>query len=107
VFEGRTILHAHCEPIQFLVEFGVAGSLTVLAVVALALSARGAASAGPVEIPPFADLERRAFGLGLLACALHCLIDFPLRIPLIALIAATWAGVWVGTRPVQPTEEKE
>ena len=56
------------------------------------------------EIPPFADLERRAFGFGLIACGLHCLIDFPLRIPLIALLAATWAGVWVGTSP-QRTEE--
>ncbi len=98
-FAGKTILHAHCEPIQFLVEFGVAGAIAVVAVLALALSARKTASLASAEIPPFADLERRAFGFGLLACGLHCLIDFPLRIPLIALLAAAWAGVWVGTRP--------
>ena len=104
-FEGRSILHAHCEPIQFLVEFGVAGALIVLAAVALALSARGPSPAGAAgEIPPFADLERRAFGFGLIACGLHSLIDFPLRIPLIALLAATWAGIWVGTAPLRKEE---
>ena len=104
-FEGRTILHAHCEPIQFLVEFGAAGALIVLAAVALALSARGPSPAGAAgEIPPFADLERRAFGFGLIACGLHSLIDFPLRIPLIALLAATWAGIWVGTAPLRKEE---
>ena len=104
-FEGHTILHAHCEPVQFLVEFGVAGAIIVAVAVALALAARRTASAeASGEIPPFADLERRAFGFGLIACGLHCLIDFPLRIPLIALLAATWAGVWVGTSPLR-TEE--
>ena len=104
-FEGRSILHAHCEPIQFLVEFGAAGALIVLAAVALALSARGPSPAGAAgEIPPFADLERRAFGFGLIACGLHGLIDFPLRIPLIALLAATWAGIWVGTAPLRKEE---
>ena len=104
-FEGRSILHAHCEPIQFLVEFGAAGALIVLAAVALAFSARGPSPAGAAgEIPPFADLERRAFGFGLIACGLHGLIDFPLRIPLIALLAATWAGIWVGTAPLRKEE---
>ena len=98
MFEGKTILHAHCEPIQWLMEFGVAGALVGGAAAALALSARGGESVGREEMPPFADLERRAFALGLLACALHCLIDFPLRIPLLALLAATWAGAWAGTR---------
>ena len=107
-FEGRSILHAHCEPIQFLVEFGVAGALIVLVAVALALSARGPAPAGASsEIPPFADLERRAFGFGLIACGLHCLVDFPLRIPLIALLAATWAGVWGGTSTPRKVERDE
>ena len=58
-------------------------------------------------IPPFAELERRAFALGLAACALHGLIDFPLRIPLLALIAAAWAGVWAGNRPVRAERSAE
>ena len=102
MFDGKTILHAHCEPIQFLVEFGAAGALVVLAALVLSLSARRRTSvSAAADIPPFADVERRAFGFGLSACALHCLIDFPLRSPLIALLAAVWAGVWAGTRPAK------
>lgn len=99
-FDGITILHAHCEPVQFLMEFGMAGALVAVAAAVLLLSARGFKSAPSDEIPPFADLERRAFGFGLLACAPHCLVDFPLRITLIALLAAAWAGVWAATRPI-------
>ena len=98
-FEGQTLLHAHCEPVQFLVEYGWAGTLVVLAAVALLLGVRRGGRDGPDVIPPFADLERKAFRSGLVACGLHGLVDFPLRIPLIALIAAAWAGVWAGTRP--------
>lgn len=99
MFENRTILHVHCEPVQFLAEFGLAGGFLVALAIVLALSARNPSGAGPEEIPAFADLERRAFGFGLGALALHALIDFPLRIPVLALIAAAWAGVWAGTRP--------
>ena len=106
VFQDHAILHAHCEPIQFLVEFGWAGGLWVWLAAGLAFSARNAAHGQPVAVPAFAELERRAFALGLAACALHCLVDFPLRIPLIALLAATWAGCWAGHRrapaPVRP-----
>ena len=98
-FMGRTILHAHCEAVQFLTEFGVLGGLWVLGAAGLALTARRQDRFAEPEIPAFAELERRAFAFGLAACGLHCLVDFPLRIPLIALLAATWAGVWAGTRP--------
>ena len=99
LFANRSILHAHCEPVQFLAEFGVAGVLVVVVAVALALAVRNRPGTASGEIPAFADLERRAFGFGLLACGLHALIDFPLRVPVLALIAAAWAGVWIGTRP--------
>lgn len=107
MFAGKTILHAHCEPVQFLMEFGAAGMLAVGLAVALALFARAPNRADAGKIPPFADLERRAFGFGLLACGLHCLVDFPLRMPLIALLAAAWAGVWAGTRPRPEPGEPE
>jgi O-antigen ligase len=98
-FQGHTILHAHCEPMQFLAEFGLAGGLWVALAAGLALTAKGGrAPANPERIPSFVELERPAFALGLLACALQCIADFPLRIPLIALLAATWAGVWAGHR---------
>ena len=96
MFQGRSILHAHCEPVQFLSEFGVAGSLWVGMAVWLALSVRGRAREDSEPIPPFADLERAAFAWGLVAVSMHALIDFPLRIPVIALLTAAWAGVWAG-----------
>ena len=80
-------------------EYGVAGLTVLLAAVGLLASARGTRADETGEIPALADLERRAFGFALVAVGLHGLIDFPLRIPVLALIAAAWAGLWVGTRP--------
>jgi hypothetical protein len=99
LLQGRTLLHAHCEPVQFLSEFGLAGGLWVGLAAGLACSGRNRAAPVHGQIPPFAGLERNAFALGLAACALHAMIDFPLRIPLLALLAAAWAGVWAGHRP--------
>jgi len=99
-FRGVGILHAHCEPVQFLSEFGVAGGLWALLAVGLILSARGRSRTALEQCPPFAVVERRAFGLGLLVLSLHSLVDFPLRIPLLALMAAAWAGVWAAHRPL-------
>ena len=106
VYQNHSILHAHCEPIQFVVEFGLAGGLWVLLAAGLAFSARNATRVPTGAVPPFAELERRAFALGLLACLGHSLIDFPLRIPLIAVMAAAWAGIWTGgrTRPAVRVE---
>jgi hypothetical protein len=99
-YARHTILHAHCEPMQFLVEYGWAGVAILLALTALAFSTRRAPPvADPAEVPAFADCERCAFGLALVAGVLHCLVDFPLRIPLLALLIALWAGVWVASRP--------
>jgi hypothetical protein len=99
VFQWHAILHAHCEPIQFLSEFGLAGGLWVMLAARLGLSAPRVAAVRPEWTPSFAELERRAFALGLIACAIHSGIDFPLRTPVIALLAAAWAGVWAGHRP--------
>ncbi len=103
LFRGRTILHAHSEPVQTLSEYGWAGVLWLAGFVGLALSARPRGNPpsanGAAEIPAFADLERSALAAGLLALVLHSLIDFPLRIPLITMIAATWAGLWAASRP--------
>ncbi len=104
LFEGRVILHAHCEPVQWLAESGWAGGGILLAAAWMALGARRRnPENGPEEIPPFAELERNAVGWALAALAVHILIDFPLRIPLIALGAAVWAGLWAGQRPSRPT----
>ncbi len=104
-FEGRSIRHAHCEPVQFLSEFGVAGGIGVLMALGLLLSATRKVPSSARDFPAFAELERRSFALGLCACALHSIVDFPLRVPLIALLAAAWAGAWAGHRGGIPERE--
>jgi O-antigen ligase len=103
LFRGQAVLHAHCEPAQGLAEYGWAGLLWLGGAAGLALSARprrhSCSPNGGAEIPGFAAWERPALGAGLLALGLHACIDFPLRVPLIALLAAVWAGVWAGSRP--------
>jgi len=98
MFKGKEILHAHCEPVQFLAEYGVAGGAWVLGSILLMGFARSRTWIESVRLPPFSVLERRAFGLGLFAFALHSIVDFPFRIPLLAVMAAAWAGVWAGHR---------
>ena len=100
-YTARTIRHAHCEPVEFLAEYGGAGSGMILLAVGWALSARKKKTRCRESVPAFADLERRFWALGLMAGSVHCLVDFPLRDPLIALMAATWAGVWAGQRPMR------
>lgn len=106
LFQDQAILHAHCEPVQFLAEFGVVGGLCMSLAALLLASAPRKSQPVPARIPPFAALERPAFAVGLIACALHSMVDFPLRIPLIALMAAAWAGVWAGSRPNLEREER-
>jgi len=103
MFQGKEILHAHCEPVQFLAEFGVAGGALALGSVLLMVLARSRSWIESVRLPPFSVLERPAFGLALFAFALHSLVDFPFRIPLLAVMAAAWAGVWAGHRPASRT----
>jgi O-antigen ligase len=98
MFKGKEILHAHCEPVQFLAEYGVAGGAWVLGSLWLMGLARSRTWVESARLPPFSVLERPAFGLGLFAIALHSLVDFPFRIPLLAVMAAAWAGVWAGHR---------
>lgn len=99
VYATRVIRHAHCEPVEFVAEYGWVGGGTVLLAVGWALSARKPKTRHREIVPAFAELERRFWALGLMAGSFHCLVDFPLRDPLIAIMAATWAGVWAGQRP--------
>ena len=91
---GHPWIHAHCEPLQFLAEYGVWGTAILAGLAGWALTSWPKKKSLSTEIPSFGELERFGFALGLLVLALHCLVDFPLRIPLIALMAATWTGVW-------------
>ena len=69
--------NVHCDPVQFLVEFGVVGSLCMAAVVAI------------LAVGWLPGLRRsvlaRWTGFGCLAVLLHSFIDLPFRCPAILL----------------------
>ncbi|MFY9182230.1 MAG: O-antigen ligase family protein [Kiritimatiellia bacterium] len=92
-YDGRIILHAHVEPVQFLAEWGWAGCSILFIAFLLVLLRRPGRSANHHAVPAWNELEKNAFRLGILAIMLHGLIDFPLRIPLLALISAAWLAL--------------
>ena len=100
-YARHTIMHAHSEPVQGLVEYGIAGLLVLLVLALVIFSARRKTSIEEGEIPAYGDFERHAFGLAVLAFGLHCLVDFPLRIPLLTLLVAAWIGIWLSARPLR------
>lgn len=85
--------HAHCEPLQFLAEYGLLGSLVLIAGAALILFSRRPSLVDFSDGPTFRELEGAGLWLALVGIALHGLIDFPFRHPLIALLTVVWTGI--------------
>jgi tetratricopeptide (TPR) repeat protein len=79
--------HAHSEPLEWLAETGLVGLLCVAAAWWWAPRPRDGAGGW-------------VWQLGLVGLAAHALVDFPLRVPAVALVAAGCAAAWVvvGTR---------
>ena len=90
---GHQVTHAHCEPLQYLAEFGVLGGVLGLCAVAVSLLAlrRCACSCGS-SFPSFGELEAWGFGIGLITVFLHSLVDFPFRMPVILFLSAVWVS---------------
>jgi len=93
--EKFSFLHAHCEPLEFLAEYGLFGGGVVLAAVLWILLPR--LPRNPIPNVKFKvsnlDAERDGLWLALAGVGLHSLVDFPLRHPLNALLAAVWVGI--------------
>ncbi len=85
--------HAHCEPLQFLAEFGILGG--VLAILGVGLILKGASRRPRYsqKVPAFKDLEGYGLMLSIGGVALHSLVDFPFRHPLILLVSGIWLGM--------------
>ena len=85
--------YAHNDPLQYLAELGVVG-FGLLAALGL-----GAWYTGRQARPPPGRAvrggpdERQGAAVALGGLALHALVDFPLHIPAIALLAAAWVGL--------------
>lgn len=101
---NRQVGHAHNEYLEVLCDLGPLGLLCLLLLLAfLARTALSCLRGGPQDEGPD-TLDRfptilllpLAMACSLLSLALHAVVDFPLRIPAIALTAACLAGVFIG-----------
>jgi hypothetical protein len=81
--------HAHDEPVQLLFELGIAG---------VALFAGALTATATVLARHAADGLRWACALGVAAALLHSLVDYPLRVPLPALVCAALAACALSPR---------
>ena len=92
--ETHYFQHAHCEPLEFLAEFGVLGALSLLAVIGtLFIPVKGMRFGKQGLVPAWFEIEGLALILALLTIALHGLVDFPFRHPLNALLAALFLAI--------------
>jgi O-antigen ligase len=85
--------HAHCEPVEFLAEYGLLGGGILLAAVAWILLPGLRGKTQRAERSVFQGLEQAGLLLALLGIGLHSLVDFPFRHPLNALLAIVWIGI--------------
>lgn len=109
---ANAVSHAHCEPVQFFAEFGWLGVALILLAVGLAipLCRRALAAVECREHPRCREIEIPALKLALGVLAIHGLLDFPLRMPVIALVAALWLSRLclprdAGVRQAAPLEQ--
>lgn len=96
--------HAHCEPIEFLSEYGLLGSGVVLGVGAWIVFFGRRRESPDQRSPSFRELEGAGLRLALAGIGLHGLLDFPLRHPLNALLTAVWISILAGRLPKEKTE---
>ncbi len=89
----HAVRHAHNDPLQFLSEYGLlGGGLTLLCLGWwLRLSRRNHRNNNhSEECPRPSELEAPGYAFGLATVALHSLVDFPFRSPVILLVASLW-----------------
>ena len=96
--EMFTLLHAHCEPLEFLAEWGVLGAVIFLAGVAWILLSTPPNEAAVVQKPSWSRVEGVGLWMALAGIGLHGLIDFPFSHPLIALMTVMLIGILAGQK---------
>jgi len=92
--------HAHCEPLQFMAEYGILGGGLTIMGVALILKGTGRRMGSRRSLPAFKELEAHGLLLALGGVMLHGLVDFPFRHPLNLLLACVWVGLLAGSRVI-------
>ncbi len=97
--------HAHCEPLQFLAEYGIlGGGMTLAGFVLIGRSSRRY-DRRSTQVPSFMELEGYGLLLALGGVGLHSLVDFPFRHPLILMLTCVWIGLLAGGRSRWKTED--
>ncbi len=111
--ENHFFSHAHCEPVEFLTEYGLLGSGIVLAGVAWILFSSPRRGRPNQKTPSFLELEGFGLVLALIGIGLHGLVDFPFRHPLNALLTVVWIAILAGrlklkdgSTPAEPESSK-
>ena len=100
--EKTVLRELHSDPLQYFVELGLPGGLLAIAIFFILIRA-GWKTLSFATTPAKSTLSL-GFMLGLLAGAVHALVDFPLRLPSSAAMFWLYAGVLLGlgsTRQVQ------
>lgn len=85
--EDFFFLHAHCDPIEFLAEWGIVGSALMSGFWLLLFLSFRRNDVALRDEPPLARVETIGLALGVVGVVFHSLVDFPLHHPLIALLA--------------------
>jgi O-antigen ligase len=91
--------HAHNELLQIMAELGVVGTV-LLGWMMYGMISTGRTCGAPAQ--DWTARERRGITLALCGLALHAMVDFPLRLPALVLLAAAWVGM--GGRNEMPKE---
>ncbi len=87
--------HAHCEPVEFLAEYGLLGGGFLLAACLWIVFPKIPTLKS--HISNF-NSERAGLWLALLGIGLHSWVDFPLRHPLNILLTVVWIGILAGNK---------
>lgn len=101
--EDTVLRELHSDPLQYFVELGLPGGLLAIAIFFI-LIRTGWKTLSFSTIPAKSALSL-GFVLGLIASAVHAMVDFPLRLPTSAAMFWLYAGVLLGlgsTRQFQP-----
>ena len=94
--DGKMVSHVHCDPIQFLTEYGLAGLMLSSALLFLLIRHRPVMGSGRRDTMSFRCIEVPALGIGLAGLMLHSCVDFPWRNNLIAMLGIIYAALWLG-----------
>ncbi len=92
----RMINQAHCDPVQFLVEYGLLGTALFLGMIAWLACRRPRLARETSGNSSLYELRAPAMAIGLSGLMMHSLVDFPWRNGTLAMMGFCYASIWLG-----------